>query len=218
MTEPFTVLIPDRGDRPEFTERCFFQLSRQTLQPDHIVHVNYSPTTTGFDLSERVQYGLRQAKTDIVAIIENDDYYPENYLEIMLSRIANCEIAGIDRTTYYNIRTLTYKVLQHFTPPRSSFAFTVFRKSAFTGFIWPRNQNPLVDMALWTYAVQKQKKIGITLDVYPVSIKHGVGLCGVQWHYRDIAGHTPDPAMQWLKEHTDDIMFEFYQSWHTRNK
>ncbi len=217
MNEPFSIIIPDRNDREEFTAHCYEQIRLQTVHPAQIIHVNYPPQKRTFDLSERLQYGLKRAETDLVFFFENDDYYPDDYFERMLPMMSGADIGGIDRTIYYNIRTLNYKELKHFDPPRSSLAFTVIRKSRFAKFAWPDNSNPLIDMALWEYA-RKHLRLRITLDTYPVSIKHGVGLCGVKWHYRDFKDGVKDHKMTWLREHTRKESFDFYQEWHTRNR
>ena len=88
------IIIPDRGDRQELTEHCFYQIKRQTIKPEKIYHINYPPIDDSVDLVSRIQKGIQLAKNDginKVAIIENDDYYPDNYLESIIWR----ELTGI---------------------------------------------------------------------------------------------------------------------------
>lgn len=218
-----SVIIPDRNDRYDFTDHAFFQLKRQTRLPDQVIHVDYIPISTRYDLSERLQTGLKECLGDKVVIWENDDYYPDDYLERVDEKLNDFQIVGFDFTIYYHLRFLTYNFLSHFSPPRASLAFTSFQKDAITGFKFPGNQNPLIDMELWKWANALKMFLFSPQDCekdkfVPVSIKHGVGLCGVRWHYQMMNGAVHDQRMEWLKERTRKESFDFYSKWHTNHR
>src|SRR3990167_4538561 len=108
------IIIPDRGDRPLFIKNCFRLMGMQTKQPDQIIHVNHKPISPSYDLVERFRYGYSQVRDDIdvVAIIENDDWYGENYLSEMCLhwvKAGRPEIFGIQNKIYYHIQERRYK-------------------------------------------------------------------------------------------------------------
>ena len=45
------VLIPDRGDRPEFMKKCLQMIHAQTLKPIHIHVENYIPESSHADIT-----------------------------------------------------------------------------------------------------------------------------------------------------------------------
>ncbi len=204
----FSVIIPDRNDRREFTDHCFFQLERQTVKPDQIIHVNYKPVSKDIDLVDRIKSGIKQSRNDKIFIIENDDYYPDDYFEKMAF---DCDFIGVGSTWYYNIKTLGYKFLTHNNQDRSGLFCTGFKKSALNGFVFPNNI--WLDLALWQFA----KNYKLLKEFEVVGIKHNTGLCGGRGHddriYKD-----HDTNMDWLKKRVRKESFEFYKQWHTNNK
>jgi glycosyltransferase involved in cell wall biosynthesis len=77
------VLIPDRGDRPKFLAQCLAMMNRQTLRPVHIELVNDAPIGNAVDITWRYRLGYERigASVDVIAFIENDDWYHPQYLE-----------------------------------------------------------------------------------------------------------------------------------------
>lgn len=202
----FSVIIPDRGDRKEFTEHCFFQLDRQTMKPDQVIHVNYRPTTSGVDLVERVQFGISQSKNDKVFIIENDDYYPDDYFEKMQTEI---DFVGVISNYYYHLGLLKYRKFTNTT--RSALFTTGFNISALRGFKFPKDG---LDIALWKHATTSKLLHMVT----PIGIKHGHGLCAGGGHKETFKYDHNDKEMDWLKSKVRKESFEFYKQWHTNNK
>ena len=208
MQETFSVIIPDRSDRPDFIEHCFFQLKKQTVKPDQIIHVNYK-AGRDYDLIERVQYGISKSRNDRVFIIENDDYYPDDYFEKMQF---NCDFIGVPFTWYYHLESLGYKNVSHKGRDHSSLFCTGFRISALKDFEFPKDN--LLDVALWGFA----KNYKLVKDIFPIGIKHGIGLCGSIGHSRCFPYDNYDPNMEWLKKRIRKESSEFYNDWHIRHK
>jgi hypothetical protein len=80
------VIIPDRGDRPEFLANCLRMLKRQTVKPVGIALINFPPTSNEKDITTRYRVGYSKwsaSSCDVIALIENDDYYAPTYLEKM---------------------------------------------------------------------------------------------------------------------------------------
>lgn len=181
----FCCITPDRGDRPEFLEHCRMQMERQTLRPgDHFI-INSKPKNNEPDLIRRIQIGIDCAKIrgyDIVLIIENDDYYPDNYIENMINAfntVPEIEAVGVFETLYYHIVKQKYKLHKH--PERSSLFCTAFKISALDGFQWPESTEVFLDLALWSH-FKRFACLTLRTDNIPIGIKHGVGFCGGNGH------------------------------------
>lgn len=181
----FCAITPDRGDRPEFLAHCKYQIEHQTVKPgDHFI-IDYKPINNEPDLIPRIKSGLYKAKQagyDIVFIIENDDYYPENYFEEMLKpfeTFENLQAVGIYETIYYHIGTCKYHVHSH--PERSSLFCTAFKLSALENFNWPKATEIFLDLALWEH-FKDYTLLRLQNNIKPIGIKHGVGFCGGNGH------------------------------------
>jgi hypothetical protein len=205
----FCVVIPDRGDRPEFTKNCLRMLDRMTLKPDEIYHINYPVFEKGYDLIQRVRSGVLSAQKDgfdLCFIIENDDYYPANYFERFKPFFEDFHFAGQDFSDYYNIKNLTHNRFQH--DYRASLFTTAFKISALNNFDWPPPEKPFLDIELWKYARHKKRKF---IDTGAIGIKHGIGLCGGKGH-KMYWPKTFDKNMNELRKRVDPVSFEFYKS------
>lgn len=202
--EKFAVIIPDRSDRPGLTLNCLDQLSRMTVRPDHIYHINWSPLDNRYDLVERIHNGVMRAVedgVDLVFIIENDDAYPLDYFSRFGSMQA--DFFGDETTYYYNLKNRTFNSFSH--PGRSSLFTTGFRISKIQGFQWSGDQ--FLDLRLWKWAGEKNlNRLFITSGA--IGIKHGIGLCGGKGH-RMILKNC-DPELRWLKGRVDKESFLFY--------
>lgn len=204
MSSKFCIIIPDRGDRPEFLKHCLFQMDRQTLKPDKIYLIDYKPKTELFDLRERLISGIKKAKSDgfnDCFIIENDDYYPDNYLEKM--QLTNYDIVGIEESIYYNLRFKTYNIRRHLL--RASLYCTGFKISSIEDFLFPEKY---IDIRLWDFARHLNFDLRV-LSEKPIGMKHGIGLCGGVGH-KDQSGNK-DTGLIWLEDHTRLVSFEFYK-------
>jgi hypothetical protein len=92
------LITPDRNDRPELLEHCKYQMLRQTLRPyDHLV-VNFDAVQGVVDIVPRVKKGIKIAGemgADSCCIIENDDYYPDNYLEVSAAALEKIYVTDV---------------------------------------------------------------------------------------------------------------------------
>jgi hypothetical protein len=204
--EKFAVIIPDRGDRPQFTEHCFNMLGRMNSFLGKIYHINWAPVDDKIDLVERVYAGVKMAEADgfdVVFVVENDDFYPADYFKNHLP--LNGDIFGDEKTTYYHLKSRTYKHIDH--PGRASLFTTGFRISAFEGFQWSGDQ--FLDLRLWSWAARKGLEMKFA-RTGAIGIKHGVGKCGGKGHKMKFP--TNDPTMSWLRYRVDHESYEFYRN------
>ena len=203
------VIIPDRNDRPKFLEHCLKMLSKQTMQPTFIEDVNFVNPTNNFDLTQRVRIGFDRLKNicDCVLIIENDDYYSENYIETMVNKwieLGKPELLGTDYTYYYHIFKKQYRKLIH--KGRASLMNTLINTKLNVN--WCDNNDIFLDLHLWN----KHKGLTFTPEVpIAVGIKHGIGLCGGSGHNRMVLTEN-DESLEVLKSLVDKESFNFYKS------
>lgn len=205
----FCTITPSRGDRPHFLEFCKHQLSRMTLKPDKSYFIDYIPTDDRKDLIPRIKKGIELAQADgfdKVYIVEDDDWYPPYYFELMAF---DTDFVGCDRSLYYNISNRTYEYLHH--PSHSSLYCTGFRISALKDFRWPDNQAIFLDLKLWRHAKRTYKKVSLHQDTVGVSIKHGIGVVGGSGHRRVLK--RADHDLEFLRSQiTNKEEFEFYKT------
>lgn len=216
--EKFCAIIPDRGDRPEFLAHCIMQMERQTLRPDKIYleGPEIKPVKDIFDLIKRVRRGIIEAirdGIDICYIIENDDYYPDNYFGKMF--ISHYDFIGIPKSIYYNIRVGKIAPMEH--EKNSSLFCTGFRISALKGFTWPPDDYLSLDLRLWDFARERAIRLKDSFiyrypAVMPIGIKHGIGFCGGTGHNENFPLYKEDPNLEWLWQNTRTESFDFYKS------
>lgn len=217
MRERIGLIIPTRGDRPQFLARCYQQIKRQTLKPDAVYFIDLPPKSNEVDLVSRVKLGLSRAAMDGITqvfIIEDDDYYPAHYLERM--QIPKGKVfAGTGWAWFYHIKVHRYEL--NVAPWHSPLFTTGFRIDALRRFDWPAHDFPYLDRPLWLYAYETYgpdafhngfpdpfEKNG------PVGIKHGIGKCAGSGH----AGNLEfiDQNFEWLESHIGAEEVKFYKS------
>jgi len=207
--EQYAIITPTR-DRPKMLEFCKYQVSKFTIQPEKHYIIDYPPVSTDVDISERVCLGVEMAKRDgidLVFIVEDDDFYPFDYIE-RFRYLSDYQFFGSIRTTYYSLKNRTHQEFIH--PSRSSLFTTGFRISAIDKFVWPKTAN--VDVVLWEYVFKYCKyDVGAIPKTGALGIKgHGIGKTGGNGHNKKFS--VIDPGYTWLKQTVSKEAFEFYMS------
>lgn len=175
------VLMPHRNDRPKFLEQFHRLLERQTLKPEIVEIVDYEPIDENVDITARYRKGydnLRGKGLDVIAMLEVDDWYSSDYLEVMANGWVNAgrpKMFGLDYTIYYHLFVGKSFIFKH--DKRSSMMSTLMRPDM--DFEWPAPDYAYTDSFLW-------KSVGGKLfnprKTITVGLKHGIGLCGGRWH------------------------------------
>jgi hypothetical protein len=210
------LITPDRGDRPEFLDHCRWQMERQTIK--NLMHfVIDDPGIDGVvDIVPRIRKGIQLAKDggfEYCFIIENDDYYPDNYIEAMMvyfNHSSGTDLLGLDRTIYYSLQSKSWKILPHLG--RSSLFCTAFKISGLSNYRWPNDQLLYFDMHLWAHNCRKKL---VSLAQVPIGMKHGTGFCPGNYHNGIVNGKkvrnmNTDGNLGWLKKRVRPESFEFY--------
>lgn len=203
----YCTITPTRGDRPQLLAFCRHQLDRMSEGRPSFV-IDYKPRSADADLVPRIKHGVQKAKEagcEYVFIIEDDDYYPKDYLR---TKVLDFDFFGYSRTTYYNLRNNTYATYPH--QSRSSLFCTGFRVAALDGFNWPSDHSIFLDIELWDYAIRKRKKVALEDQNPCVGIKHNIGKTGGKAHKWEMANFDKDRKR--LATMIDEEAFEFYKT------
>lgn len=230
---PILSVITPTGARSEAFRLCRKFVERQTLDKnlwewivvdDGPIPVAINPSTIPNGVHVRrtplwkpgqntqiqnIQEGLKVARGEWIAFIEDDDWYAPNYLESMLELLEQHDLLciGEARAKYYNIRTRRHKIMQN--EDAASLCQTVFHRSYL-----PFLENAIasgtvfLDKFFWASAREAGNTMLLPNSVYSVGIKgmpgrEGIG-CGHKknesWP-RDITGRVFE---EWLG---DDVKF-----------
>jgi hypothetical protein len=207
------VIIPDRGDRPAFLENCLRMLKAQSLQAACIELVNDPPLNDQCDITFRYRTGydrLRNKGLDLIAFIENDDWYGVDYLKYMSSewlRMDRPDLLGTKQTVYYHIKLRSHFTMYH--NRRSSAMNTFIRPDM--DIVWCPDHEAFTDIHLWT---KMTGKLINSQGVYSMGIKHGIGKCGARCHVDRLNRYIfDDKDLNFLKEKMDAESFNFYSNY-----
>lgn len=208
-----TALTVTRGDRPHFLELQNKMLESQTCEKFYHVLIDYKPKTKFNDVTERYKKGFEQAfnelKSDLVVVMEDDDYYAPTYIENMVklwmvNGRPNC--FGFDSTWYYHLERKEYDKLYH--PGRASMFNSVFTAEVLN-CDFGKMTDPFLDIRLW-----KQLK-GIATpyrNVECIGIKHGQGMTSGAGHKKTFKYKFQDIGGNWLKHQTKGFYETHYSN------
>lgn len=227
-TRPYNIgiIIPDRGDRPELMRQCQFYVSRMIMNAQndgwissaHVAVMDYPAESDKVDITQRYKRGydsLRNQNLDAIFFIENDDWYHENYLIVMLAHWEANNFPGIfgtDHTEYYHLRLRAHWTVKHLY--RSSAMSTLIRPDLVIP--WCPDHEPYTDVHLWNVIGKRHMPDGSKAGVifkppYEICIgmKHGIGLCGGRSHVDRLERYVnKDHSLEWLKSKIgDDVKF-----------
>lgn len=172
------VIIPTRGDRPSFLNNCLRMLNAQDRNSsiDIDIHiVAFPPKDKDVDITPRYKSGydyFRGKGYDLLALIEDDDFYAPNYLQVMLAqwdKLGKPDLFGTAKTMYYHIELRAYYIMEHHN--RSS-AMNTFIKPDMD-FEWPVDLEPYLDLHLWKTIPNRM--IWMPDKWYSVGCKHAIG-------------------------------------------
>jgi hypothetical protein len=216
------VIIPDRGDRPEFTEHCLKMIKSQLFPSGsrYVVDVildNDTPENEDCDITKRYRRSYKKAcgkDYDCILFMENDDYYSPFYIYTMVSEWVSHGkpiLFGTNYTRYYHIGLLKYRDFKH--NKRSSMMSTLIVPDL--DIEWPEDDEPYTDKYLWAqfYGRSVVFKPETTICL---GIKHNIGKTGGWFHGdRFHAYRVEDVGMSFLQSVTGED-FQFYKNLHEK--
>lgn len=207
------VIIPDRGDRPEFLENCLRMLSAQTVRPTIVKLMNMTPRDEKVDITWRYKMGYMDFNptgknyVDVIAFIENDDWYHPEYLETMSKAWVDHgkpDIFGTNYSIYFNLKLKKWIKMYH--DDRSAAMNTLIKPRL--KIHWPPDHEPYTDLHLW------QQLKGVTFSpekIISMGIKHNVGMTGGHYHSTKLHKFTNEDD-GFMEKTMDAESFEFYST------
>lgn len=218
------IILPTRGDRPQFLDNSLRMLAAQTLQPIYLTIEGYKPESEKRDITQRYrrgyekceQYSRDKRTLDFIALWEDDDYYAPDYLETMTENwLVNDkpDIFGTEYTIYYHIKLRKYFTMVHKT--RASAMNTLIKPGLKIN--WPIDEEPFTDLFLWIRSDLKGKTFNPGRHI-SIGIKHGVGMTGGKTHVDRFQRYEPprgtyDLDFEFLKKNMDPASFRFYSNY-----
>jgi glycosyltransferase involved in cell wall biosynthesis len=180
-------VITCTGDRPTAFAICAELMSRQIVKPSEWIIIDDGKTNTrvpnfsfvkyikrarkrnepAHTLPAQFQKAMHQVTTDIVIVMEDDDWYYSRYFESILPLFAKYDLVGQVCNVYYFMREKQYFV--HNNLEHSSLCSTAFTRKVFSFFDHINLNKPYIDMSLWRatgyaqclYTPDKQVVLGI---------------------------------------------------------
>lgn len=210
------VIIPDRCDRPLFRKHCEYLLKQQTIYSSlRIIWMDQDPLDEAVDITKRYRIGYQSLSkhygVDVIAFMENDDWYAPNYLETMVRawiQQGRPDLFGTTYTIYYHLKLKKYFTFHN---SQKSHMMNTLIKPGLT-FNWPPDHDPYTDQWLWMGPSNIQKKLVIKpAEIISIGMKHGVGLCGGRNHVNQLNRFTEEDN-GFLKNTVDPKSFDFYNS------
>lgn len=206
------ILIPTRNDRPGFLDNCLRMIEAQTLKPALILTVDYKPESDKCDITQRYRIGynsFRDKGVDVIALMEDDDFYHPEYLETMINewvKRGKPDIFGTGYTIYYHLKLGAYFTMHH--QDRASAMNTLIRPDLEIN--WPVDHEPFTDMHLWRTI---HGCVFFPEKVISVGMKHGIGLCGGRSHVDKLHRYSQKDE-GFLQKTLDPESYKFYSQFY----
>lgn len=216
------AIIPDRGDRPLFTQHCIRMIQKQTVCPDPVIFINYHSESEACDITQRYRKGyssMRGMGLDVIFFIENDDWYSPSYIETMLAAwiaAGKPDLFGTRETIYYHMKLFKRYTMHH--EQRGPAMSTMIKPDL--NFAWCADSDPYADNWLYT---QLDYKLWKPEKPICMGMKHGVGKTGGHAHttkleaYTEMSTSADDADKKFLKETLDKESFDFYSNYFKNN-
>lgn len=145
--------------------------------------------------------GIKHVKGEYVFVLEDDDFYKENYVEMQIYFLQKFDIVGQGNSHYYNVKDRSYKLWNNYH--HTSLCETAFRKSKLDLLDRAINSGQLFfDVAFWQIAHNEKQNlliydhIGLMYGMKGLPGRVGIG-----------GGHVPD------KSFTRDPFFNTLREW-----
>jgi glycosyltransferase involved in cell wall biosynthesis len=185
------------------------------LKPDRICIMEYPPESGSCDITQRYRRGydhLRGKDLDVIALMEDDDWYSPEYLDFMIAKWqehGKPDIFGTAYTIYYHIKLGAYFTMYH--QDRASAMNTLIKPDL--DINWPVDHEPFTDTHLWGTI---KGSVFMPEKVIAVGMKHGIGLCGGRSHVDKLHRYTQKDE-GFLKQTLDEESYKFYSQFYDPN-
>ena len=226
-------LLTPTGDRHVAFAMCEKWMERQTRPPDEWIVTDdgcgtptqctmgqtclrLPPEPGRHTLRRNFFAALEHVTGDIVAVVEDDDWYHPEYLETMAGTIERgYDMAGHNDNVFYNLRARRWYRNLH--RHHSSLCYTAFRSSliplipqAMEYEVRGPHSECFVDVRLWR-GIACRKHIEQRGPLLCIGMKEMPGRTGIPLGRREggLRRYTPDPHLFKLKELVGDDVEEY---------
>lgn len=209
------LVIPTRGDRPDFIKVCKSLIHRQTVQPDEIVFVNFEGKPGVKDITLRYKRGLDELTKrgcDLAFLWEDDDWYSPVYIEWMIEEWKKANkprLFGVGETFYYHLGQKKRLYMKHFE--RAS-AFNTMLRLPVQMESWPPDNYSFIDLHFWKNINGQTVRFVDLNKPFSIGIKHGVGMTGGGGHNRSFKLWETGLYEDWFKKAVGEDYDLFYAS------
>lgn len=197
---------PERKPFLDFVKK---RMADQTRKADMHIIIDRTNGTGKSDLAQRYREGLDQAfkaGATFALLIEDDDYYPVDYVETMYEawkKMGKPYLIGQQTSYYYHLFTRGYDVLN---PKKHTSAHCTGVAADANYNLATNDENPFFDIQLWKH----NQGVLIDLEHPVVSIKHGLGMCGGRGHNKYDFKKFDDAEYTKLRSLVDEEAFDLY--------
>lgn len=221
-----TVITPT-ADQPLGMALCEKYMARQTLQPDQWIvaddgnvhadltmgqtHIKRKRTSEGgVSLAENMLAGLDAATGEIIVIVEHDDWYAPNHIQMCVDRLKSADVCGSNVLMYYNVAMRSYRVMQNATMS-AALCCTAFRSALIPNMVDAANEAASqgvigVDRLFWQRVGRRAGSI--EADVHQehtvVGVKGLPGRPGLGIGHKRHRSWKHDPQMSRLRDWIGD--------------
>lgn len=231
-------VITPTGGRPLAFELCELWMSRQTLKPNQWIVVDdfeiptkctmgqtiirrepFWTPSSGLTLQKNLEEALKIVNGDIILIMEDDDWYHQDYIKNMVRKFnqpnfegQSSHLIGAGLYVYYNINNFTYTF--HNNIHHSSLSQVAFTKKLIKQINIILQAFPYVqffDIKLWSFA-RCNKTVFLTKNPWCVGIKGLPGRPGVMDEHRKPAFFPDTKQLSQLTEWIGKDDLEIYKS------
>lgn len=157
----------------------------------------------GQSLASNMLAALEAVTGDIVVVIEHDDWYAPNHLQVCVDRLKNAQVTGSGWQRYYNVQHKSYRLMKNVGSALCNTAFRAglvakMQECAHKAF---KRQTIGLDRMFW-------ESIKTGQDVHDVNTVVGIkglpGRLGLGIGHRPDGRWTSDPGMATLREWIGD--------------
>lgn len=161
------TVITTACHRPEAWSLCESYMARQTVKPFQWLVLDDDETKTVCTMGQEYHYwpemrgrgslskkvrramGRGLVKGDAIVFVENDDWYPDDYLEWCAASLHQSPIIGEGRALYYNVKNRSW--FEHANLSHASLCATAITREAFPHLIHQVtiSECPFLDVRIW---------------------------------------------------------------------
>ncbi len=183
------IVVDDGNELQEITQpMTYIKRLKGVKEPEHTLLLN---------LKESLKYVLG----DKIIIWEDDEYYSENYIEVMSNKLDKYDLVGIGENKYYHLPS--HKYFRHINQNNSSLAQTAFNKRVIDNLQNLFNGNQYIDMRLWKLQ-RLNKHIFFDNDkslycgIKGLQGRKGIGWAHNSWNPRLLTDKNHTLLKQWI--------------------